>query len=275
MTLMRPPPPHGETSRLTRALTRRNLSNEIYTRLPEVEEQIERMLALDRRALVEVAGQNYESPAHVKDETLCYFIRESLYEGAGRSAQELAEVLLKRHAGTLRRRVSSGVEARHAEDCASEITLEMLTQLFDVETDRSDFAQVRFGLFLERLSNNVVNKFRKLQQIERQASSVTASHNGEAAEEIDIFDTLADEHALSAEDRTVARHALAHLPKDLREIFILRHFAGWQIESDSAAEPSISRHLNVTPRTVHNRLKQAEASLARWRKGKRFEGNMR
>lgn len=264
---MRLPPQHGETPRLTRTLTRRNLANEIYTRLPEVEEQIEWVLAVDRRALAEAAGQSYESPAHIKDETLCYFIRESLHEGAERAAQELADVLLKRHAGTIRRRVSSGVEARHAEDCASEITLEMLMQLFDVDSDRSDFAQVRFGLFFERLSNNVVNKFRKLQQGERQASSITASHDGEAAEEVDIFDTLADEHALSAEDRAVTRDALAHLTHDLCEIFILRHFAGWQIESDSAAEPSISRHLNVTPRTVHNRLKQAEASLARWRKG--------
>ncbi len=259
-----------------RPLTRRNAETGArYERLPEVEAQVRDALTREAAVLVEASRHNYESPAHIKDETLCYLIREWLRDGKEAEANFVVEILLLRHAKTIARRARSGVDERHREDCQSEIVTALLAQLLDVDSDRSDFAQVRFGLFLERLSNNVVNKFRKLQQGERQASSVTASHDGEAAEEIDIFDTLADEHALSAEDCAVARDALAHLPKDLREIFILRHFAGWQIESDSDAEPSISRHLNVTPRTVHNRLKRAEASLARWRKGKRFEGNMR
>ena len=64
-----------------------------------------------------------------------------------------------------------------------------------------------------------------------------------------------------------AADALARLPDHLREPFLLRYFAGWQIESDSPTEPSISRHLNVTPRTVRNRLRDAEANLRRWREG--------
>ena len=113
----------------------------------------------------------------------------------------------------------------------------------------------------------MISKFRKLQRRERQAESVTSTKS-DRTEEIDLLDTLADERALSAEDRALTRDALAHLPDDLREVFLLRYFEGWQTESNSPTEPSISRYLNVTPRTVRNRLRDAEASLRRWREGK-------
>lgn len=271
LTLMRPQSPQTgiETNAGVRPLTRRNAeTGALYERLPEVQAQVRDAIARKATGLVESARQNHESPAHIKDETLCYFIREWLREGKEAEASIMVEVLLRRHAGTIARRVRSVVDARHREDCQSEIVIELLARLLDVNSDRSDFAQVRFGLFFERLSNNMLHKFRKLQRGERQASSITASLD-DGAEEVDIFDSLADERALSAEDAVVARNALAHLTDELREIFILRHFAGWQIESDSDAEPSISRHLNVTPRTVRNRLKRAEASLARWREAKK------
>jgi RNA polymerase sigma factor (sigma-70 family) len=216
---------------------------------------------------MEELQHDYKSDAHIKDEALCYLIRERLREGIYEAANAFAEILLRRCDRTIRRRIERrGIEERHCEDCAGEITTDLLTALFDIDSDRSDFAQVRFGLYLEKLSNGPLNRFLRLQRREQQASSV-AYTQGDKAEEIDLLDTLADENALSNEDRALMADALTRLPKDLREIYRLRYFDGWQIESASTSEPSISRHLNVTSRTVRNRLREAEAILKRWREG--------
>lgn len=268
---MRPQPPRAgaEADKGVRPLTRRYAGTGApYERLPEVEAQVRHALALEEAALVAAMQHGYESPGHIKDETLCYLIRERLSAGRFEAANAVTEVLLRRHARTIRRRIRrGGVDERHREDCAGEIVSQLLTELYDVGSDRSDFAQVRFGLFFEKLSNGVISRFRTLQRRERQAESVVSMQD-DKTEEIDLLDTLADEHALSAEGRVLARDALARLPDHLREPFLLRYFAGWQIESDSPTEPSISRHLNVTPRTVRNRLRDAESNLRRWREGK-------
>jgi len=268
---MRPPPSRtgAEADKDVRPLTRRNAdTGALYERLPEVETQVRRALALEEEALIEAMQYGYDSPAHIKDETLCYLIRERLRAGRHDAAHVVTEVLLRRHAGTIRSRIGrGGIERRHREDCDGEIVNQLLIELFDTDSDRSDFAQVRFGLYFKRLSNGVISKFRKLQRRERQAESVTFTQD-DRTEEVDLLDTLSDERALSAEDRVLTRAALAHLPDDLREVFLLRHFEGWQTESNSPTEPSISRYLNVTPRTVRNRLRDAEASLRRWREGK-------
>lgn len=268
---MRPPPSRtgAATNKDVRPLTRRYADTGApYERLPEVEVQVRRALILEEQALAAELLRDYKSPEHVKDETLCYLIRERVRASRHEDANHFVEVLLRRHARTIRSRIGrAGVEERHREDCAGEIVIQLLTELFDVESDRSDFAQVRFGLYFKRVSDGVISKFRGLQERERQAESV-ASPRDDRTEEVDLLDTLADERALSAEDRIVMRDALAHLPSHLREPFILRHFDGWQIESDSPTEPSISRQLKVTPRTIRNRLRDAEASLRRWREGR-------
>jgi RNA polymerase sigma factor (sigma-70 family) len=268
---MRPPPSRAgaEADKGVRPLTRRSAdTGALYERLPEVEAQARRALALEEGALAAEMRHDYRSPAHIKDETLCYLIRERVRGGRHEEASAVTEVLLRRVAGTTRQRVvSGGIDERHREDCEGEIVGQLLAELYDVETDRSDFAQVRFGLYFKRLSYLVIRNFRELQQRERQAESVVSAQD-DRAEEIDLLDTLADERALSAEDRVLLRDALARLPDNLREPFLLRYFDGWQIESDSPTEPSISRRLSVTPRTVRNRLRDAEEILRRWREGR-------
>lgn len=268
---MRPPPSRtgASTNKDVRPLTRRYADTGApYERLPEVEAQVRRALVLEEQALAAELLRDYKSPEHIKDETLCYLIRERVRAGWHHDANTIVEALLRRHARTIRSRIGrGGVDERHREDCAGEIVIQLLTELFDVESDRSDFAQVRFGLYFKRVSDGVISKFRSLQERERQAESI-ASPRDDRTEEVDLLDTLADERALSAEDRILMRDALAHLPGHLREPFILRHLDGWQIESDSPSEPSISRQLKLTPRTIRNRLSDAEASLRRWREGR-------
>lgn len=265
---MRPPSSRtgASTNKDVRPLTRRYIgTGEPYERLPEVEEQVRHVLALEEQELVVVIQHDYKSAGHIKDETLCYLIRERVRDGRNVDANAIAEVLLHRHTRTISSRLSrGGVEERHHEDCAAEIVSQLLTELFDTDSDDGEFAQVRFGLHFDRLSRTVIGRFRRLQQQERQAGSVALTH-GDGGEEIDVLDTLADGHALSAEERVLMREALSHLPVELREPYLLRYYDGWQIESNSPAEPSISRQLNVTPRTIRNRLRDAEAALRRWR----------
>lgn len=268
---MRPPPRlrGAETDRNIRPLTRRaHDTGSLYERLPEVEAQLGHALALEETELMEALQHDYKSAAHIKDEALCYLIRERLRDGLHEQANAFVEILLRRHAGTIRRRVErAGVEEQRREDCGGEITIRLLTELFDTDSGRTDFAQVRFGLYFEKLSYAVINSFRRLQQRERQGESVVFTQ-GDDAKEFDRLDTLADERALSAEERVLMREALLLLPKDLREVYTLRYFDGWQVEAASTSEPSISRYLGVTSRTVRNRLREAKAILKRWREGK-------
>jgi RNA polymerase sigma factor (sigma-70 family) len=268
---MRPPPSRtgAHANKDVRPLTRRYIgTGEPYERLPEVEAQVRRVLALEEQELVAAIQYDYKSSEHIKDETLCYLIWESVRAGRHVDANTISEVLLHRHARTIKSRVRrGGVEERHREDCAAEIVSQLLIELFDTDSDNGEFAQVRFGLHFERLSRAIIGKFRRLQRQERQADSI-AFTQGDGGEVIDLLDTLADERALSAEDRIVLRDALAHIPAELREPFLLRYFDGWQVESNSPTELSISRQLNVTPRTVRNRLRDAEAALRRWREGR-------
>ena len=268
---MRPPPSRtgASTNKDVRPLTRRYIgTGEPYERLPEVEEQLRHVLPLEEQELVAVIQHDYKSAGHIKDETLCYLIRERVRDGRDVDANAVAEVLLRRHARTISSRVRrGGIEERHREDCAAEIVSLLLIELFDMDSDDGEFAQVRFGLHFDRLSRTVIGRFLRLQRQERQADSIALAQGG-GGEEIDVLDTLADEHTLSAEERTLLRDALSHLPAELRAPYLLRYYDGWQIESNSPAEPSISRQLNVTPRTIRNRLRDAEASLRRWREGR-------
>jgi RNA polymerase sigma factor (sigma-70 family) len=265
---MRPPLSRtgASTNKDVRPLTRRYIgTGEPYERLPEVEEQVRRILALEEQEIVAAIQHDYKSSEHIKDETLCYLIRERVRDGRDVSANAVAEVLLRRHARTISSHVRrGGVEERHREDCAAEVVSQLLTELFDTDSDDGEFAQVRFGLYFDRLSRTVIGRFRRLQRQERQADSVALTR-GDGGEEIDVLDTLADGQALSAEERALMHDALSHLPAELREPYLLRYYDGWQIESNSPAEPSISRQLNVTPRTIRNRLRDAEAALRRWR----------
>lgn len=262
-----PPLSHAgvENNPASRPLTRRNAANETYRRSPEVAAQIGEWRARDHATLIAGAHSDYQSAAHIKDETLCYFIRECLHKNRTAEAQQLVEALLKRHAGTINRRTRSAVAASHREDCESEIISEFLAQLFDLESDRSDFAQVRFGLYFERLTIETIKKYRRLEAHERLAVDLRTDEE----DEVDPLDKFSDEGIFSAEDRATILDALAHLAPELREVFILRHFEEWQTETDSPDEPSISRYFKVTPRTIRNRLREAEAQLQSWREGKR------
>src|SRR5438477_8631206 len=97
---MRPPPPPrtgAEADRIVCPLTRRNAdSGALYERLPEVEAQARRALALEEQALVVEMQNDYKSPAHIKDETLCYLIRERVRAGRHNDANAITEVLLRR-----------------------------------------------------------------------------------------------------------------------------------------------------------------------------------
>ncbi len=268
---MRPPPSRAgaEADKDICSLTRHYAdTGALYERLPEVEAQVRRALALEEATLIAEMQHDYKSPAHIKDEVLCYLIRERLRAGQQEDANTIMAVLLRRHAGTIRLRMRrGGIDERYREDCDAEIVSRLLIELFDTDSARSDFAQVRFGLYFEKLSKVVIGRFRRLQRREQESGS-TIHTQDDRKEEIDLLDTLAGEQALSVEARVLARDALAQLPDRLREPFLLRYFNGWQIEADSPTEPSISHHLNVTPRTVRNRLRDAEAALRRWREGK-------
>lgn len=255
------PSPHAAADRppaVVRPLTRRNAADEPYKRTPEVEAQIAASLSLDHPAFLAAARRRYDEPGHLKDETLCYFFRERLRADRRDEANDLAGVLAARHAGTVARHASKLDSLR--EDCASEMFARLFEPLLDLEGDAGDFAQVRFGLFLKRIATDVV------------ARALTARRQREAAiaprgDECDPLDRLVCSPALPIEESMDVRRGLARLPEELRTIFVLRHYFGWQIEAEADDQSSISRRLGVTPRTVRNRLKRADDILRRWREG--------
>lgn len=248
-------------------LTRRNLQGEVYERLPSVEVQIRTAIALDPESLIELASvREIDSPDYLQEETLVYLIREHHRENRRSLVDSLTEILVRRcskHIGNL---VRGSIEPRYVDDCFRHIIKEVFERILELECDRGDFAQVRFWVFLERQIVEGIKNY--LREETRDAITTSLETDRDENPEASVPIELADLRGLSAEERAMYREGLRVLKEPLRTAFILRYFEEWQIYSDDTSEPTISRHFNVTPKTIYNWLKKAQQELLNWRGGK-------
>lgn len=255
-------------------LTRCNGEGEVYQRTAAVHLQIEEALTMTSSQVVERARiLDRQSPDYFQEECLIYLIREFRRRNDGRTVSDLSESLLDRCKNFIYNGLFSGLRvlgSQAVEDACNDVILELFTLVLDLESDRSDFLQVRFGPALQRLIIGVYRRHSSLIQEAKDSvplSSVAgyeSERDGDDIQRVVPLDDVVD-HTISMEQRALYREGLSFLEEPYRTVFILRHYEGWQIEAKDPSVPTISRFYKKTPRTIQSWLSHAENILERWR----------
>lgn len=260
-------------------LTHCNRDGTPYEREAWVQRQIRSALDVPIEALRSRAAVTArESPEYLSEESLVYLIRYFRRSGDNQGVNDLTAALLRRLVSIVWKHLGSlGPEA--VREGESEVIDRLFRRILDIDTDKADFLQVRFWVVVESLCVQAFQ--RQLRARRRTRSQVELSalpgYDGPDAERTDAAALTDDElqrvsvqplPAASLDIHVIAQ-ALSQLPENLRSAFLLRHYYEWPIEDADPTVPTISRHLNRTPRTIRTWLKEAERLLANWRGGQR------
>jgi RNA polymerase sigma factor (sigma-70 family) len=258
-------------------LTRRNAVGAIYRRDPLVERQIGDVLGLEAAALVARAQlADRAAVGYLEDEALVYLIRRALRGGQRRTANDLTEVLLRRSTPLIHCRLGS-LRREALQDAYGDVVATLFGRILDLESDRGDFAQVRFRVTVERLAIRAFNK--QVWEADRARRTVSLS-------ELADYDRDDDDPGDAAQASTRAGceqplletivvqrdficDALDHIEPRHRTAFLLRYVAGWPIEDRDPTVRTISRLFDVHARTIRNWLSQVKEALREWKEGHR------
>ena len=242
-------------------LTRRG-----YQRTKTTQQQISAALGLHTAELIARAQQGDEkAPDFLSAEALVYFIRRADGAGDNKTRDALIRKLLQRCTVFFRGQFRGCSKEDH-EDLQGEVTAALVEDLLD-PSDRGDFMQVRFWLYLRR---KTIDASKVIFRDSGDAESLDTGFSGDAESEGQTkLDTQTDKR-LSPEQLAMLFEGLATLPPPLRQVFLLRHHVGMKIGADNPAddppdELTLARHFGRSGRTIRNWLKEAEALLARFR----------
>ena len=251
-------------------LTRTNADGEVYQRDAVVDEQIQEAIKLGAEALRRRSRiTDKDSSEFLKEEALVYLIRHNHCAGNRQMVEALSESLLSRCAKLINSKLMS-LKSSLKEDGYAEVVKELFVRILNLECDRGDFLQVRFWIYLERLTVQVFREQHKQQTIQRDAIRLT-SLPGYDEEEGDQFKSkggLSHHNTFTPPtfdteviDRILINKALSRLNGRFRCVYLLRYYWGWPIEDQDPSVQTISRHFNKTPRTIRNWLRNAEQKL--------------
>jgi DNA-directed RNA polymerase specialized sigma24 family protein len=270
---------------LLQPLTHVTRSGQRYHRDAGVEAQIVSALALPPPKLVARARiRDKDSPEYLKEECLVYLIRAYQQEEDLELVNALADALLRRCARWVVGRFRAfGLERDDALMAYQELVDDMIEAIIDLDSDRGDFFQVRFWRGLRSRLLNVHDRWVRSLKREQLHDSLSvpvgavrgdedaSTESSESGVNLEERVGSGEDIALDAEQRIVIQEALLTIrdPRH-REAFVLRHFEGWPLEADDPRDPCLSRHFDVSVKTIFNWLKTAEADLKVWR-GSRAE----
>ncbi|MBV9357239.1 MAG: hypothetical protein JO023_17145 [Chloroflexi bacterium] len=256
-------------------LTRRNADGELYRRDLVVEQQIEDALRLTCHELIIRASVIDKSAAgYLKEETLVHLIRRGRRQHQPDLVSDLSLVLLRRCTPLVNRRLSS-LSKEALADAYAETVASLFEQILNLESDRGDFAQVRFWVIVERLVVRAFDKQVWEANRARQVIYLSEAEDDECDDQPNGGYTLetctngeGDQHSLEATiiERESLREALSLIEdRRHRTAFLLRYVAGWPIEANDPSERSISRHFDVSARTIRTWLHLAKEALGQWK----------
>ena len=249
-------------------LTHCGRDGKVYTRTPEVKDQIREALSLERAVLCErVAIERYTTPGFIKEECLVYLIRRFLRAGESELASHLINCLANRIARRVHSRVSASLDWSLVDDSAQEVMIEVARRITDLTSDRDDFAQSRFGLWLERVTYNAIRPDKRTQKITRvKRADIEEVEQSNGKKKPLTEGPISPEQILvnaEAQQRREekAERLLEQLDPEVREAYILRNRDGMEIENKDPDVMTISKHFGRDPRTIRNWLKGAQEKL--------------
>lgn len=250
-----------DESPLVNPLTRRG-----YKRTKATQRQIADASALGSAELIARARERDEkAPDYMAAEALVYFIRRADGAGDDRTRDALIRELVQRCTVFFRGQFR-GCSKEDREDLQGEVLTALVDDLLD-PSNRGDFMQVRFWLYLKR---KTIDASRVIFRHSGDTESLDTGFSGDTESEGQTkLDAQAD-NRISPEEVMMLSEGIATLPPRLREVFLLRHYVGMKIGADNPAddapkEMTLAQRYGRSGRTIHNWLKEAEAQLARFR----------
>jgi DNA-directed RNA polymerase specialized sigma subunit, sigma24 homolog len=235
---------------------RRRDSGEVYTRRPDVEQQLAEVLRLDKTKIFERLAEKKGSARYLHDETLVYLIKKAR---AGDDQEMIENIYPELHVRLrkLLNRYRKYLGETDFEDFEQKITLNVLEKILDTESDAADYAEVNFGDFVATLANGECGS--ALKKINREQTVLYQQRDDE--DESQVMENNLESNEISPETLVLLREGVHKLPAKTRKVAILL-LDGWQIESKDKNQPTISKCLNVSSRAIRNWLKEARQILA-------------
>ncbi len=242
-----------------RPLTKRKKETlALYARRSDAEVQIGQVLPLDVREIFELLkNRDRNSADYLLDETIVYLLREPQREEGFREI--LYSELNRRIWKLLKKFYKNFNDAADFEDFGQKIEQAILKKIFDTNSDSADYAQVNFGDFVVKTAKVVWRG--ELVKIEREKEIFYAGREGDDDENASRVENSFKSNDAPADYTMTLKEGLNKLPAHIMIVAELL-LDGWQIESLDEREPTISRKLGVSSRTIRNWLKEARVILS-------------
>jgi len=249
------------SSTVVKPLTKRKKeTQELYSRRSDTELQIGKVQLLEPGQIFDLLkNKERHSAGYLLDETLVYFLREFEF---GEHFREALYVELNRRIWKLLKKFYSNFNnPADFEDFGQKIEMAIIKKIFDKNSDSSDYAQVNFGDFVITTAKVVWRG--ELVKIAREKEVFYADREGdEDGVDNRIENSFKSNDAL-ADYTIMLREGLGKLSKNTMIVAELL-LDGWQIESKDEREPTISKKLGVSSRTVRNWLTEARVVLGEY-----------
>lgn len=258
----------------------RKADNTPYTREKDVEAQIGELCQMSprlRARRLEDAGSGamaWTDARRLREETLVYFLRESVRGNDEALAGKIAEILVDRVSAHVARKIGAWrLGPGEADDCVRDLFAQMFAQLYDLEPS-AEFWEVRFWLCLDRRLYNLLELKQAVRDNEIRAGDQTI---GDGADDesgtIDrLIGQLTDTGA-SPEATAERRELLELLTENERGALYYVFVAGLPEESDDPAKQSAAKMLGVTGRSVRNYLTRAKEKISKYQSGQAGAGS--
>ncbi len=244
-------------------LTKRKANGELYFRRPEVQIQLNRIMELSAEQIFSRLGlPNREHPDYLLDECLVYLVRH-MRKAGDQYGLERIYVELNRRFWLLIHKSSTGFQDKEEiKDIGQDVERVLLTKIFDTDSDKGDYAQVNFGDFVVTELKGRIKRSWKRQNIEQTFERLDEPKEDSYGEQL-VAPGLDN---LTMEEVT---QNIELIPEKTREAAILHYVEGWQIESMDLNEPTVSRQMGVSSRTIRNWFKEAKEILKQSEGGER------
>lgn len=237
---------------------RKKETRELYARRPEAELQIGKILSLESAQILELLkNRQRDSADYLLDEAIVYLLREPDREEGFR--ENLYAELNRRIWKLLKKFYKRFDSPEDFEDFGQKVEMAILQKVFDLNSDSADYAQVNFGDYVVKTAKVVwrgelvkITREKEIFYHERESEEEDGSNRIENNFQSDDAPT---DYAMTLKE------GLDKLPPHIMIVAELL-LDGWQIESKETGEPTISKKLGVSSRTIRNWLKEARALLA-------------
>lgn len=253
----------GDTeSSAVRPLTKRKKdTQELYRRREEVERQIGRVAELSNAEIFGLLQTTDRAGAgYLFDETIVYLLRERHAAADNAGGNELYIVLNARIVRLLSKFSGNFAEPADLEDLVQKVQTSLVEKIFKLDSDIADYAQVNFGDFVVMEARGAWRG--RLAAVIKENQHIAAQRDGDEDGPDPISEISSGE--ASVLERMIASEAIKKLPEHLKIVAILLA-EGWKVESRDAAEPTISRYMNVSSRTIRNWVNEAREMLGEYR----------